>query len=275
MGGTRLETIEAFLSSNGIQESDLILDGTFKELKTKSGFKGWYVGDKIGDGKRTITIEDWRTRDRKTFIEGLDLTDPNEREKLEEVRLRYEKEKRDLQLLKKGFAQQDIEDFKNESWTTPSKYLTNKKIEHDYGAILCQSRVEVTDLIIPMQDKHGEIWNYQKIQDSGAKAFVPGALVDGLFFQLLPTCVSENIIICEGFATSCSVQASGVVANVVCAFSANNLLAVAEIMRELHPKAKILIAGDDDSGKQINVGAEKAEAAAKAVMGSFVLPSFL
>ncbi len=276
MGGTRLETIEAFLSSNGIQESDLILDGTFKELKTKSGFKGWYVGDKIGDGKRTITIEDWRTRDRKTFIEGLDLTDPNEREKLEEVRLRYEKEKRDLQLLKKGFSQQDIEDFKNESWTTPSKYLTAKKIEHTYGAILCQSRVEVTDLIIPMQDKHGEIWNYQKIQDSGAKAFVPGALVDGLYFVLNGQGPEnpDEILITEGFATACSVKMACSSRLVVCAFSANNLLAVAEVMRELHPKAKILIAGDDDYKKDPNTGREKAEAAAKAVLGGMALPVF-
>lgn len=271
-----LETIEIFLSTNGISESDIILDGTFKELKTASGFKGWYVGDQLGDGKRTITIEDWRTRDRKTFIEGIDLSNPDERAKLEEVRLRYEKEKRDLQLLKKKISQKQIAKFKAaEPWQTPSQYLTKKKIDHAFGALLVKSKVEVTDLIIPMQDIHGEIWNYQTIQDCGAKSFVPGALVDGLFFTLRGSGPEnpDEVLITEGFATACSVKMA-VSGLVVCAFSANNLLAVAEGMRTLYPNAKILICGDDDYKKDPNTGREKAEAAAKAVMGNFVLPIF-
>jgi len=270
-----LETIQQFLTSNGINESDLTLDGTFKELKTASGFKGWYVGDDLGEGKRSITIEDWRTRDRKSFVEGVDLTDPNERAKLEEIRLRYEKEKLDLQLLKKKFSQKKITEFTSSSWNTPSEYLTKKKITETFGAILVESRVEVTDLVIPMHDKNNVVWNYQTIQDSGAKSFVPGALVDGLYFMLKGSGPEnpDEIVICEGFATACSVKMA-TSAVVVCAFSANNLQLAAENVREIFPSAKILIAGDDDWKKEPNAGAQKAEEAAKAVCGNFVLPIF-
>lgn len=270
-----METIQDFLSSNGIQESELTLDGTFKELKTNN-FKGWYVGDNLGDGKRSITIEDWRTRDRKTFVEGMDLGDPAERAKLEEIRLRYEKEKLDLQLLKQGFAQDRVAGFQKEKWTTPSKYLTAKKITEVFGALLVESRVETTDLIIPMCDSGGAIWNYQTIQDSGAKAFVPGALVDGLSFTLCGPfpATADEVLISEGFATASSIKMAMGHATVVCAFSANNLLLVAESIRAKYPHAKILICGDDDSKKEINAGVLKAEAAAKACAGNFVLPVF-
>ncbi len=275
-GASVLETINQFLTSNGISENDLVLDGTFKELKTQSGFKGWYVGDNLGPGKRSITIEDWRTRDRKTFIEGVDLTDPEEQKKLAEIRSRYEKEKKDLQLLKQEIAQEKIKEFSKENWVTPSKYLVNKKIDQTFGAILVESRIETTDLIIPMYDKSAVLWNYQTIQDSGAKAFVPGALVDGLFFRLRDNVNVKNdeIIICEGFATACSIKISYPEAVVFCAFSAGNLQLVAELVRVLYPTSKILIAGDDDVGKQINTGRDKAEAAAKSINGAAFFPSF-
>lgn len=271
-----METINQFLLSNGISESDIILDGTVKELRTATGFKGWYIGDDLGEGKRSITIEDWRTRDRKSFIEGINLEDPNERAKLEEIRLRYEKEKLDLQLLKKDLSNTILLEIAVANWQTPSQYLLKKKIPDTFGARLAESRVEVTDLIIPMLDKHGVVWNFQKIQDSGAKSFVPGALVDGLSFTLHGKGPEnpDEILICEGFATSCSVKMACASATVVCAFSANNLPLVAENMRELFPQAKIVICGDDDWKKKENAGKAKAEAAAKAVCGSFVLPNF-
>lgn len=262
------------MASNGIQESDIILDGTFKELKTNS-FKGWYIGDDLGDGKRSITIEDWRSRDRKSFQEGIDITDPAQKAELEAVRQRYEKEKLDLQILKKKLSKEWLEEFKAENWKTPSKYLTNKKITETFGAVIKESTVETTDLIIPMYDKDGELWNYQTIQDSGFKSFVPGALVDGLYFQLKSEKETpDEILICEGFATACSVKMAMPSCVVVCAFFADNLQAVAESYRVKCPLSKILICGDDDWKKDENAGLMKAESAARATASGYVLPVF-
>lgn len=273
-----METIQAFLVSHGISVSDIVLDGTLKELKTDK-FKGWYVGDDLGEGKRTLTIEDWRTRDRYTFTEGIDLNNPEEKAKLEESRAKYEQEKIALQEMKQQFCERDLKKFTKlaTEWNKYSKYLTDKKINPAFGALQIQSNVEVTDLIIPMQDIDGKIWNYQTIQDSGFKSFVPGALVDGLFYELKTSNEKQDqnlILITEGYATACSVQLAMPYARVVAAFSANNLEAVAISLRAKNLGAKIIVCGDDDWKTEPNAGADKARSAAMKAGAQAVLPIF-
>lgn len=271
-----MDTITEFLGAHGINEAELILDGTIKEIKTDK-FKGWYIGDSLGVGKRSLTIESWTTRDRRSFTEGIDLSDPTEKAKLEESRLRFEEEKKAIQLSNRRMVEKHLDKFKAENWTGESKYLLKKKIDSTFGAILIESPTIGTDIIIPMSDDHGVVWNYQTIGDEGFKSFVPGALVDGLFFQLMvdgPQ-TPDEIFICEGYATSCSVQMAMPSSTVVCAFFANNLIAVAEKIRSLYPAAKIIICADDDSAKEINTGLEKADLAAQACYGFVATPRFV
>lgn len=253
----------------------MILDGQIKELKTDK-FKGWYVGSEPLPGKRTLTIEDWRTRNKMSFIEGVDLKDPLQKQALLDAQQEFEAKKLALQLEAKRSVARRIASFESERWTQASKYLENKKISGTHGEILIESPTQGTDLIIPMQDENGDVWNYQTIQENGFKTFVPGGLVEGLFFPLLNLNQETDggVFICEGFATACAVQLAMPKAKVVCSFSAGNLESVAVKIRRLHPQSKIVIAGDDDWKKEENAGQIKANAAALASGSSAHFPSF-
>ncbi|WP_028451871.1 DUF5906 domain-containing protein [Chitinilyticum aquatile] len=138
-------------------------------------------------------------------------------------------------------------------------------------------------IAIPMLDTKGKIHGLQIIYGSEGKQkkgrdkdFWPtGLLKKGHFFQI--GAIGHLVIIAEGYATGASVhQATGY--PVVIAFDAGNLRPVAGAIRAKYPKAKILIAADDDyftaakSGS--NPGISSADAAAIAVGGAWVAPVF-
>lgn len=137
------------------------------------------------------------------------------------------------------------------------------------------------NLVLPLRDAAGYLHNVQRIPADpvGKKLFLPGGRVDGLFATLGEPVGNRPIIIGEGFATVATVrQATGFPA--VVAFNANNLLAVTQALRVKFPDAPIVIAADNDHHlprREVplpNAGKEKAEAAAEAVGGIVLLPSF-
>lgn len=271
-----MDTISEFLSRNGIAESDIILDGLVKTIDTDS-FKGWYRGSDLGLGRRSLTIENWKTRNREFFLEGVDLKNPEHKAKIQELAKEFEAEKLRLQLENKKMAKKHFGHMKHVA-DTP-KYLLNKGITQTFGAMVVESDAIGFDLVITLRDSLGELWNYQTIQENGFKTFVPGAKVEGLWFELnSPESGLHGdvpIFIAEGFATACSVQMAMPHSRVICAFGAGNLLAVAENIRNRHIDAKIIIAGDDDHKVDGNPGREKAEATANAIHGTAVFPVFM
>lgn len=75
----------------------------------------------------------------------------------------------------------------------------------------------------------------------------------------------EVICVAEGYATAASIfEATGY--PVAVAFSAGNLLLVAEDLRRQHPEAQIILCADNDISKG-NPGLTAARAAAEAVLG--------
>jgi putative DNA primase/helicase len=279
MRGIVLSEIKEFLLSKGISESDLVLDGTMKNIKTDK-FKGWYIGESVGPNQRRVTFGDWKTKDKRTLTEGLDMSDPKVRAEIELANSAYLAEKLALQEEKKLSVVADLNKILAQKWGRPSKYLKNKGITQTHGAILSRSLTIGTDLIIPMHDEQGVVWNYQRIQDDGFKSFVPGARVDGLWFMLQPSASGhpDSIYICEGFATACSV-AMALNDNyshwaVVCAFSATNLKATALALRGSHPDSKIILVADNDAHVPGNPGVRLANEAAAMVQGFIVIPTF-
>ena len=115
----------------------------------------------------------------------------------------------------------------------------------------------------------GMIIALQAIQSDGERRFIGspkgGSLVIGQLSKNTP-----RVLICEGFATACSVhEATGM--PTVCAFSAGNLLEVAQRLHKALPGAELVLAADRDThGK----GEEKAIEAAQAVGGLIALPDF-
>ena len=123
-------------------------------------------------------------------------------------------------------------------------------------------------LIIPVMNKDGDITSIQLIGGDGSKRFLKGGSVAGGSFTIPG---EGEWILCEGFATGCSIaEATG--QPVVVAFNAANLLKVAE--------AGMTIASDNDAfthdrhGDPWNPGREKALMAGWQHNCKVVIPTF-
>ena len=132
-------------------------------------------------------------------------------------------------------------------------------------------------LMVPIRDLDGKLWSYQAIGEDGTKQFMKGGRAQGGQHQIGEIGPAGPIIIAEGYATAATLhELTGYPATV--AFTASNLRPVAEALRERYPDREIIIAGDNDRGReeagQVNVGKEKAQEAAQAIGGLAVLPLF-
>jgi len=128
-------------------------------------------------------------------------------------------------------------------------------------------------IAIPLRDAAGKLWSLQSINGQGTKLFPKYGRKSGCFHVLgavdSPAVVGEA----EGYATAASVHmASGW--PVAMAVDSGNLVNVARILREAHPEASIVIAGDDDPTAPGNPGRTKATAAALEVGGVAAFPYF-
>ncbi|HUW79871.1 MAG TPA: DUF927 domain-containing protein, partial [Acidocella sp.] len=132
-------------------------------------------------------------------------------------------------------------------------------------------------VLVPMRDAGGTIQNLQRIAPGVDKRFLPGGRVSGLF-HLVGTLAADAplpLLIAEGYATVCTLhEATGHV--VACAFNANNLVHVAQVLRSQYRRARILICADDDRGTEAKIGKNPgmvaAEKAARVASGVRVKP---
>jgi putative DNA primase/helicase len=132
------------------------------------------------------------------------------------------------------------------------------------------------NIIVPIYI-NGEIWSVQRIYVGGDKRFYKGGDKKGGYMDIPamidPITPPETIVICEGWATGCSLhQATSHTVRV--AFDAGSLMAVAQFTRAQLPNARIILAADDDYRKPPNAGITSATAAANAVGGIPVVPKF-
>ncbi len=130
------------------------------------------------------------------------------------------------------------------------------------------------ELLVPLQNKDGEIRSIQYIAEDGSKRFESGGQKKGCFHMIGSASEnSPNVLICEGYATGASLhQATGL--PVAVAFDAGNLKPVAEALKEKFPSSTLTLCADNDHSNKLNVGLEKAKDAALAVNGKVVFPRF-
>ena len=148
-------------------------------------------------------------------------------------------------------------------------YLEKKGIKPN-GA-----RLKDGNLLIPLYGEDGKIQTLQSISSDGRKLFLSYAPVTGGLFVLGGKVVSAvgPVILCEGFATAASIhEATGNV--VVCAFNSGNLPHVAARLADKYPDKEYIVAGDDDRGKEKNVGRAAALQAAATLHCQAVFPDF-
>ena len=135
------------------------------------------------------------------------------------------------------------------------------------------------DLLVPMRDAAGKIWSLQTIDQDGGKLYLKNGRKVGTHAMLGKLEPGAPVIIAEGYATAATMrEATGL--PTIAAFDSGNLLDVARAYREADPARPIILAGDNDhhlprrDAPLLNVGLEKATAAAEAVRGVLLLPAF-
>lgn len=167
-------------------------------------------------------------------------------------------------------------------------YLQRKRVNAHglYHLKVWQKRIKNSDgqwsglaikdvLLVPLIDITGKLWNLQAIfphadtQLGRDKDFLTGGKLGGVFHAIgQPT---NEIIICEGYATGASLYAATNLL-VLCAMSNGNLEPVAKAVRAADQNKKIFIAADNDVKTRGNPGLSAAKKAAQAVGGFLAVP---
>lgn len=135
-------------------------------------------------------------------------------------------------------------------------------------------------IVIPIKDTKGKIWGLQVIRgkDRGnklEKEYWPKGLYKKSHFHTIGYINDHTnlILIAEGYATAATLHEATDLP-VIAAFDAGNLQDVAIAIHKAYKKARILICADDDYLTPNNPGEKAAEAAAIAVGGGYIKPTF-
>lgn len=123
-------------------------------------------------------------------------------------------------------------------------------------------------LLVPLQNIKGKLVGFQYIDSDGKKMFLKGLKLKTCFWlsQKLED-EWDTIGIAEGMATAASVAYVHKIP-VFAAMTCHNLVAVAKIVRNKYPKAKIVILSDKGNGEK------EAQEAAEAVGAGIAVPQF-
>ncbi|MCG7867615.1 MAG: toprim domain-containing protein [Candidatus Thiodiazotropha taylori] len=148
-------------------------------------------------------------------------------------------------------------------------YLIRKHIQ-PHGARLYKHA-----LLLPVVDFTNRLASLQFIGTDGGKLLLSGGRKQGCFIPVAGNMkLSTSIIICEGWATGCTLAEDDPTALVLAAIDSGNLMPVAMAARNRWPSAKLVIAGDDDRLTAGNPGATKSKAAAIASGALLALPQW-
>ena len=147
-------------------------------------------------------------------------------------------------------------------------YLLRKRTEPH------SARQQGRDLVLLLTDFTGKAWSLQTIDEAGGKRLMAGGRKAGNFIVVDGPDYLARILICEGYATGCTLAEIDPAALVLAAVDAGNLKAVATGARNRWPNADIVVCGDDDRQTEGNPGATKARAAAIAAGARYALPEW-
>lgn len=148
-------------------------------------------------------------------------------------------------------------------------YLRKKRIRPN-GA-----RLHDGHLVVPVTDFRDGLTSLQFIHPNGSKRLLTGGRKKGCFIPVAgDLATAHTVVVCEGWATGCTLAAEHPEALVLAAVDAGNLELVALGARRRWPWADLVVAGDDDRLTPGNPGATKARAAALASGAKLALPAW-
>ena len=250
--------------------AEIIADGEIHRFDSDHSGKsnGAYVLH--SDEPQSGWFKCWKTGTENNWSRGYSETDPVKKEQFQKL-IKQRTQERTVKILElqKNAAIKASTEYQDAKPADPDHpYLKRKQIKPVKGL---KQDPTTGDLIVPIYCKNGNIISRQTINKEGDKYFLKDGQTKGGYFDFGET--TENIVICEGFATGASIfEATGY--RVRCGFNCGNLKEVAIISRDEYPKAHIIIAGDDDHNTKGNPGRIKAIEAASSIDTSVVFPDF-
>lgn len=300
-----MEKLTRFLAQHNFP-LDLPLDGKMHRFSRDGELSGWFVGyEMIAPSGRKMCVAkmgDWKAGVRHDFEEQDDNQTPLTTAELAEFKLEKKKREKEFQAEQLKVQEQTATLAQalfakmHEPHPETLEYIARKKLASLFGArsfttdeyaaemkTLTGLSPEIpsgyTNVFIPARDVDGKIWTLQRVQPNGAKGFLPGGKVQGVFHLIGDFKPEGEVYLAEGFATAASLfQATGTCS--VCTFHASNLLEVAKALRSRYPKLKLMMACDDDiftvlkDGRKYNTGREKGEKAAAEMGARAYFPKF-
>jgi len=148
-------------------------------------------------------------------------------------------------------------------------YLIRKRIQPH------SARLHKDALMLPVLDFANRLTSLQFITADGSKLLLSGGRKRGCFIPVAGDMKDPaRVILCEGWATGCTLAEDETAALVLAAIDAGNLEPVALAACRRWPTAELVIAGDDDRRTSGNPGATKAKAAAIASGALLALPQW-
>lgn len=145
-------------------------------------------------------------------------------------------------------------------------YLKTKRIK-SFGLL----KQKDAALMVPLFDNDNQLHSLQFILANGDKRFLSMGAYKGHYCGLGN--ITDTVYICEGYATAASIH-EATKCHTICAFTAGNLLAVAQQIKLKHPTATIIIAADNDRLTENNPGVAEATKAANAIHAQVIIPDF-
>ncbi len=137
------------------------------------------------------------------------------------------------------------------------------------------------DLLIPMCDADGLLWNLQTIAADGTKRFLKGGRINDLFAIIGSFSDATQAVFCEGYSTGDAIHRA-TAAPVIVAFNTANLPRVARLWNGLRPDLHYTVFADDDeatarreadrTGTYKNPGINVAEAVAAEIGADIAYP---
>jgi phage/plasmid primase-like uncharacterized protein len=251
------------MSQFDLYPETITLDGVLHRFQVDtSKDAGWYVA--FGDGVPAGKFGNWRTGEEVHWRAdvGRELTVPEQM--AHSRRMAEIKEIRDQALIKKHETASSVV---QKIWelaglaSDEHPYLKKKGVKAHGLRITGDGR-----LIAPLYSEDGTLSSLQYITGDGDKQYHPGGAVKYCSYTL--GVVSDFCYIVEGYATGATVyETTG--KPVVVAYSAGNLLNMAEVLRKKSPSLSMTIVADNDES---GVGQAKAEQAAAKYGAAVIMP---
>ncbi len=258
--------------ANGLDVDTPIMDGQIHRVPLigKPGGKdGAYCG--YLDGVPSGWSQNYVTGEKSKFVSsGVQLTEEEKaKQRAEHARKLQEREakrQRDYDVAAnnaKRVLNNSFEADKNHAYLQEKGIKPYIAKQNNYG-----------QLVVPVQNIHGDIRGVQFIEENGSKKFLSGIEKRGNFALLSEEAKDvSKVLVCEGFATGASLHEATKLP-VVVAFDAGNLEEVSKALAEKYKGIEITVCADNDQYKDNNVGLECAKKAALAVGGKLAVPQF-